>query len=165
MRKIIICLGLFFCSPAWALWEVDCLGGDCLTYGWQIKNPQTGQNSKVYCINQDCETYGWYEASKLTSGTRSECIGSGCFVDGWHIFETASGRLLQTVTCNKGPSLQGDCLIWGWKLTGFGFAPVQITCTENDCRGKGWTYNDPRKGRQTVVCKPGGCFIEGWIQY
>ncbi len=169
-----LALGLAFISvKGQAATDVTCLEGGCLVEGWQIVERSGGlKRSQVTCFAQDCEGEGWFHHNDqgLTDHF-TRCLGRGCFLDGWEILSPSSGQPVGEVWCRQGQRSatqsedeeSADCLRFGWEVFNrFGRLSHRVSCVGEDCRGRGWDVEIVGYGFQTVRCKQGGCFQQGW---
>ena len=96
--SILFLLSLFGFS-AQAGVDVECVNGDCLTYGWESMNMKNGDTSHVECLDEDCSTEGWVSVYKGNDQVEVRCKAPGCFEQGWRAFDARTGRLLANVNC------------------------------------------------------------------
>lgn len=164
MRAFILAISLLgFSLSAHAFWDIQCKFENCLKHGWDGSGPQS--LFEVKCRNQSCEDSGWNFSNRINGfRSRVECEGDGCFVTGWTEWDRRTGFLISEVTCrSEGDDKEEatDCLKWGWQARTANGSSV-TKCRQRDCRKNGWTTRYPMGKSESIECKDGGCFVEGW---
>lgn len=74
---------------------------------------------------------------------------------------TISAQAAMDVTC-----VDGDCLTYGWDIADMASGRQStIRCTDNDCVTAGWVGAINERPTGEIICKPRGCFSEGWRMF
>ena len=157
---LILCIGLIG-AAAQAGVDVTCYENDCLQFGWEIYNENTGQFGTVECLDQSCENSGFVERDHFGRVLyQAECLPEGCFKTGWIGYLPNGARILEQRCHSAGRNSAPDCLQAGWEITDYHFIN-NAYCVHNDCRKYGWNLYTSR-GMLHIQCKPQGCFVSGW---
>lgn len=173
-----ICVFAFSVSAfAFPTAEVRCYDGDCWKSGWLTTFPGSRDWARVYCKGDDCAANGWTVRDSRGLFVEAECVGRGCFVDGF--IETTQGRS-QYYRCHapettpNTPAGEPNCWTHGFSASG-PFVYQTTSCIDGNCRERGWV-NQPSGGRQSqAMCVAGrdeesgqmktDCFRFGWNLY
>ncbi len=151
-------------SVASANVNVSCVSGDCLKSGWTTFDTYSRETSQSTCHNEDCTKSGWYNIFREQVTSEVLCKADGCFIEGWQVFDTRTGRLVSDVSCQKS-FVTSDCLRFGWTTFEPGRGSFVTRCANGNCSEVGWDILIPGYAAQPVRCKTGGCFVAGWIIY
>ena len=152
MKTLLLVLS-FIGLNAFAYQDITCWEKDCLNKGWTSIETSTNQYLDFQCYRDGCKVDGWIVGGSLNQSYYTQCKEGGCFVNGWFEVDRSSKLLLKEIVCEK-----NNCLTEGW-TTYLKNQSLKTSCTQNNCSTHGWT-----SGRQTVICKKGGCFTEGRIE-
>lgn len=142
--------------------DVECINGDCLTYGWDTMDMKNGDSSGVECTNLDCLTEGWVSTYKGQETVEVICKAPGCFQEGWRAFDVRTGRQLANVNCMRSFADGSDCLRNGWETIDVNIGRFTTVCEFGNCAEFGWETRAPGYQPQLARCKEGGCFQSGW---
>lgn len=144
--------------------DATCLPKGCFVGGWSLLEVATGQTGLVRCLDDDCLYHGWRESdSRGRSAKVSECKSGGCFVKGWDTWTEDAWELVGRTTCLADRNVQPNCLSVGW-ISREPYSPqVVVRCLQDNCAVGGWQIIFRSGQTQNAVCKPGGCFEQGWV--
>ena len=150
--------------------DVTCLGGDCLSHGWDIFDQFNGQRGRVMCSKEKshtggCLQDGWKYAQNSRILSHVECLPGGCFNEGWIEYDMFTGEYVAEGRCFVDEDGWGDCLSIGWKINIRNGNEFHTHCRDEDCRKWGWNVYVNRREVQTVRCKKNGCFRQGWTLF
>lgn len=160
---LVLAMTLVFSHAASAGLDVVCVRKDCLKNGWSAHNPYNGYWFEVRCLQKDCAKNGWTMVDSVNGNSTAECFGKGCFVDGWVERLDMQPGYSQTNICRSGddPKADPNCFTYGWE-TSNGRGRGETICRGEDCAARGWVVRFPGQPDVVVVCKAGGCFVDGW---
>ncbi len=167
-RGLLAALSLIFVGAmAQAGQSVDCLQGDCFTYGWDIWTERPNwppAHLQVQCKQENCLQNGWILRGQ---GVPLEitCKAGGCFQSGWYVFQGVSDRVAAEVNCltAEGDDSAQPCLKNGWRATDWQGRSETLQCLGAGCEQDGWLSWTPGYPKVRTRCKEGGCFVSGWI--
>ena len=142
--------------------DIECINGDCLTYGWDITDTRNGNTSSIECVELDCLTQGWISIYKNQDQVEVRCKEPGCFQNGWRAYDIRTNRQIADITCLRSFADGSDCLRNGWETQDVNVGRYITRCQFSDCTRFGWESRAPGFQPNVARCKEGGCFRTGW---
>lgn len=149
-------------THAQAKMDVVCLKGSCLTQGWSGQ-AENGYWFELRCTENDCANKGWRTRDSKGNNVVTECLGAGCFKDGFKDSNFYNPREYAMNLCqSKDENSTPDCMKYGWTSQS-GYRRSVTTCRSQNCATQGWMIQTDGQSDLIAFCKNGHCFENGWI--
>lgn len=158
-KYLFLVLVVWFQFSAIAAVDINCIDGDCLTYGWNSLDTVGNGAIRTTCIDSDCRTKGWIEESGVFGSKKTLCHKNNCFQYGWDTYGIKTNKKYGRIRCN-----QGNCHKHGWSDLRPPMFVTQVKCILEDCARYGWDVFYNGRIMQTIRCKGEQCFKLGYTQ-